>query len=91
MAMLTPKQAGAALNISPDMMRDMLRDRELPAYKFGRQWRIEEKDLDAYKKRCRIPPRPGRRIQPGPSPLALRILDHNMVGQHLAADVTTPS
>lgn len=47
MALLTVEQAAEYLQISPWVIRKWLRENKLPGFKMGREWRIDEKDLNA--------------------------------------------
>ena len=47
MALLTVDQAADYLQISPWVIRKWLREKKLPGFKMGREWRIDEKDLNA--------------------------------------------
>ncbi|NPV90507.1 MAG: helix-turn-helix domain-containing protein [Firmicutes bacterium] len=46
MALLTVDQAAEYLQISPWIIRKWLREKKLPGFKIGREWRIDEKDLN---------------------------------------------
>jgi len=45
LALLTVEQAAEYLQTSPWVIRKWLRERKLPGFKIGREWRIDEKDL----------------------------------------------
>jgi excisionase family DNA binding protein len=46
--LLTPKQAAARLLVSEKAVLDWLRLGKLKGVKAGRQWRIRERDLEAF-------------------------------------------
>ena len=46
--LLTPKQAAARLLVSEKAVLDWLRLGKLKGVKTGRQWRIRERDLEAF-------------------------------------------
>lgn len=53
MALLTVDQAAEYLQISPWVMRKWLREKKVPAFKIGKEWRIEEKDLEEFIRRAK--------------------------------------
>lgn len=53
--MITTKTAAEILNISPRRVTALIAAGRLPAFKLGRDWVIDEKDLDIVKER-----KPGR-------------------------------
>lgn len=46
--LLDPEQAGQRLGISAWQVRKMCRDRELPAIRLGKYWRIRSSSLDQW-------------------------------------------
>jgi excisionase family DNA binding protein len=48
MGLLTVDQAANYLQISPWVIRKWLREKKLPGFKIGREWRIDEKDLHRF-------------------------------------------
>lgn len=48
MALLTIEEAAEYLRMSPWVVRQWLREGKLPGFKLGREWRIDEKDLEAF-------------------------------------------
>lgn len=46
--MLTLKEVAERLKLHPNTLRRYARQGELPAVRFGRVWRVEEKDLDEF-------------------------------------------
>lgn len=54
--LLTAKEAAEKLGISLRQMQTLLKRDRLPARKFGNNWMIEEKDLEAVRER----PKTGR-------------------------------
>ena len=53
---LTPAQVGRALNRSPDAVKNMILRGEIPAIRVGRNFRINEQDLEDYLMRQRVVP-----------------------------------
>ena len=53
--LLSTRETGKRLGISPLRVRQLILNGRLPASKFGRDWMIKEKDLDKVKNR-----KPGR-------------------------------
>lgn len=51
---LTPKDVSSLLQVSVYTVRRWIKDGELPAYKVGRLWRIDEADLNQWLDRQRI-------------------------------------
>ncbi|RKP47967.1 helix-turn-helix domain-containing protein [Cohnella endophytica] len=49
----TPEEVAALLKISKLKVYDLLKKGEIPAYRVGKQMRIESSDLDAYKQRSK--------------------------------------
>lgn len=53
--LLTTAMAGKFLSLSPDRLRQLIRAKKLPAYKFSTgqqaQWRVRQSDLDALLRR----------------------------------------
>ncbi|MGD0153299.1 MAG: helix-turn-helix domain-containing protein [Thermacetogeniaceae bacterium] len=47
MGLLTVEEAAEYLKMSPYVVRRWLRDKKLPGFKMGQEWRIDEKDLAA--------------------------------------------
>jgi putative molybdopterin biosynthesis protein len=50
---LTPEQVASILNIRERKVVDMLRRKELPGVKIGKEWRIDRSELDAFIERNR--------------------------------------
>lgn len=50
---LTLAEFAASLRVSVETARDMLQRKIVPAWKVGRQWRVRESDVEAYKQRQR--------------------------------------
>jgi excisionase family DNA binding protein len=36
------------LSVSPEYVRDLIRDKKLPAIRLGRYWRVDPRDLEAF-------------------------------------------
>jgi excisionase family DNA binding protein len=53
---LSPEAAAKRLGIKLRTVLDWLRTGKLPAYKFGRQWRIKRADLEAFIEASRVAP-----------------------------------
>lgn len=51
MANLTTAQSAARLGVSPSRVYDLIHSGRLPAVKWGRDWMIDESDLDKVKER----------------------------------------
>ena len=47
-ALLTLAEAATYLRVHPRTMTRLLRERQVPGVRIGRQWRIRKTDLDAY-------------------------------------------
>jgi len=47
LGLLTVEEAAEYLKMSPYVVRRWLRDKKLPGFKMGQEWRIDEKDLAA--------------------------------------------
>ncbi len=47
MGLLTVDQAAEYLQVNPQVVRRWLREKKLPGFKVGHDWRIDEKDLAA--------------------------------------------
>ena len=58
MALLTTAQAADRLNISESLVRRYCRDGRLKAQRIGRDWLIEESDLDQFQQKPRKAGRP---------------------------------
>lgn len=52
--MLTTKDVAERLNVHPRTIRNLIETGELIAYKFGRDYRITETDLETFIKNSRI-------------------------------------
>ncbi len=50
---LTLVEVAASLRVSEDTARKLVINGEIPGRKQGRQWRVREVDVEAYKKRLR--------------------------------------
>lgn len=46
--LLTPEQVAEYLQANPEVVRRWFREGLLPGFKVGREWRIDEKDLEAF-------------------------------------------
>ncbi|MFA5391763.1 MAG: helix-turn-helix domain-containing protein [Candidatus Omnitrophota bacterium] len=57
MKLLTTTQAAARLQISERRVLQLIKKGDLPATKFGRDWQIKERDLNAFTPRRRGRPR----------------------------------
>jgi excisionase family DNA binding protein len=53
--MFTTAEVARALAVSADYVRDAIRAGQLPAYRFGRGWRIMRTDLGTFMQRMRRP------------------------------------
>ena len=51
MALITTTEAAARLGVNQSRVRQLILDKRLPAQKFGRDWMIEEKDLEKVSER----------------------------------------
>jgi excisionase family DNA binding protein len=47
LGLLTVDQAAEYLQANPQVIRRWLREKKLPGFKVGHEWRIDEKDLAA--------------------------------------------
>jgi excisionase family DNA binding protein len=47
LVLLTIEQAAAYLQMNPQVVRRWLREKKLPGFKMGQEWRIDEADLAA--------------------------------------------
>lgn len=47
MAILTVDETAKYLKVNPQVIRRWLREKKLPGFKVGHDWRIDEKDLAA--------------------------------------------
>jgi len=45
---LTPDEVAQQLRVQPDVIRRLLRRRELPAIRVGRAWRVEETEFQRW-------------------------------------------
>jgi excisionase family DNA binding protein len=54
---LTPEQVAERLNVSPRAVLEWLRHGRLVGHKFGRLWRVDVKDLEAFIQASRVEPR----------------------------------
>jgi len=45
---MTTEQIAQRLQVSERTVRRMIKDKELLAYKIGKEWRVDEPDLKAY-------------------------------------------
>lgn len=57
---LTLAEVAASLRVSVDTARDLLTSEQIPARKQGRQWRVRESDVEAYKEALRTKRTPGK-------------------------------
>ncbi len=46
--LLTIKEVADHLRVDPKTVRRLISNRELAAYKIGREWRVSERDLNKY-------------------------------------------
>jgi excisionase family DNA binding protein len=51
---LTPGEVAAALRVSAEVIRRLLRRGELPAVRIGRTWRVDEDELQRWLRRGRV-------------------------------------
>ncbi len=49
----TPQEIADKLNLKPDTIREYIRRKELPAYRFGRDYRIKKDDYEEWLKKRR--------------------------------------
>ena len=61
MPLLTVQECAARINVHEDTIRKAIRRGDLRAVKFGRQWAVDEADLERFIKN---PPRMGRPPKP---------------------------
>ncbi len=54
----TLDEVASELHTSPRTLRDWVKRGRLPAYKVGREWRIEATDLEAFLAASRVVPEP---------------------------------
>jgi excisionase family DNA binding protein len=47
-AALSPKRVAQALDVSPKIVRSLIRDGQIRAHRIGRQWRVFGSDLQEY-------------------------------------------
>jgi len=48
------KKTAEVLSLSPRTIRSMINSGELPAYKFGKEYRIHEEDLAGFMAKCSV-------------------------------------
>jgi len=48
------KKTAEMLSLSPRTIRSMINSGELPAYKFGKEYRIHEDDLAGFMAKCAV-------------------------------------
>jgi len=53
--LLTVNEVANHLRMSPHFVRRLIRTGQLPAFKFGSDYRLEPKDVKAYKSICAVP------------------------------------
>lgn len=46
MELMTVEEAARYLKISPEVIRRWLREKKLPGFKIGKEWRIAREDID---------------------------------------------
>ena len=61
MKIITTAEAAKRLGVTANRVRAMIRAKRLNAFKFGREWLIDPKDLDAVKERKVGRPRKSRK------------------------------
>jgi excisionase family DNA binding protein len=61
MKIITTTEAAKRLEVTANRVRAMIRAKRLKAFKFGREWLIDPKDLDAVKDRKVGRPRKARK------------------------------
>jgi excisionase family DNA binding protein len=61
MKIITTVEAAKRLNVTPSRVRALIKAKRLKAFKFGREWLIDPKDLDAVKDRKVGRPRKARK------------------------------
>jgi excisionase family DNA binding protein len=61
---LTPDEVAQQLRVKPDVVRRLLRRRELPAIRVGRAWRVEEAEFQRWVSRHLVRPARGGRGGP---------------------------
>lgn len=62
--MLTTKQAAAILGIAARTVKDYCRTGRLTATKYGRDWLIDQRNLDAYRQSPKSLGRPRKDVRP---------------------------
>lgn len=65
MAAITSKVAAARLGVSPRRVRALIKDGRLPAQRIGRDWLIEEGDLERVRERPTGYPKGRKRKEEG--------------------------
>jgi excisionase family DNA binding protein len=69
--LLTLHEAAEKLKVKESTIRQWIKDRELRAIKFGREWRIAQIDLEAFlNKHANMPPQEASTPQAEPQPAA---------------------
>jgi len=63
---LTPDEVAQQLRVRPDVIRRLLRRRELPAVRVGRVWRVDEAEFQRWLARHRVQPPRGAGGRGGP-------------------------
>jgi excisionase family DNA binding protein len=61
MKIITTVEAARRLGVTPNRVRALIQAKRLKAFKFGREWLIDPKDLDAVKDRKVGRPRKARK------------------------------
>ena len=54
MTLYSPEEVAQMLGVTPNAVRGWLRVGTLPAFKFGKVWRIKETDLEAFVEKSRV-------------------------------------
>lgn len=54
MTLYSPEEVAEMLGVTPNAVRGWLRDGVMPAFKFGKVWRIKEADLEAFVEKSRV-------------------------------------
>ena len=65
MKIITTVEAARRLGVTPSRVRALIEAKRLKAFKYGREWLIDPKDLAAVKNRKVGRPRKGRKGKPG--------------------------
>lgn len=52
--MLTTKEVAEKLKVTQKTIRNLIESGELPAYRFGRDYRIKEEDFEEYLKQSKV-------------------------------------